>query len=132
MSSKEYIKKNLEELVKNIKDIKLFYEFDDLSCIHTIKVLPKTFYDLNDEFVEFQSSIIEYFFKNFPNENILFISEDDNFVDIINPEFILTGEYYIDPNNKMDLLSKLVKSTEQIFDKKPEKIAGENNYALAA
>lgn len=132
MSSIKYIKESLKKLVKEIKDIKLIYEFDNLSCIHTIKVLPKTFYDLNDDFAEFQSDMIEYFIENFPNESILFISEDDNITDIIKPDFVLTGEFYIDPNKKMDLLSKLLKSTEQSFDKKPEKIAGENNYALAA
>lgn len=132
MSSIKYIKESLKKLVKEIKDIKLIYEFDNLSCIHTIKVLPKSFYDLNDDFAEFQSNMIEYFIENFPNESILFISEDDNIIDIIKPDFVLTGEFYIDPNKKMDLLSKLLKSTEQSFDKKPEKIAGENNYALAA
>ncbi len=132
MNSREYIKEKLNELVKEIKSIKLIYEFDELSCIHTIKVLPITFFDLNDDFTEFQSDIIEYFMVNYPNESVLFISEEDKIVDIIKPEFILIGELYIDANKKMDLLNKLLKLTEQSFDKKPEKIAGENNYALAA
>ncbi len=132
MNSREYIIEKFNKLINEIKNIKLIYEFDELSCIHTIKILPITFFDLNDDFAEFQSEMIEYFIVNYPNESILFISEEDSIIDIINPEFILVGESYIEPNNKMDLLSKLVKSTEQNFDKKPEKIAGENNYALAA
>jgi hypothetical protein len=102
MNSREYIIEKLNKLINEIKNIKLIYEFDELSCIHTIKVLPITFFDLNDDFAEFQSEMIEYFIENYPNESILFISEEDSIIDIINPEFILAGESYIEPNNKMD------------------------------
>lgn len=131
MSSKEYIKDKLTQIIKVFKRAKFNYEFDELSNIHAIKVLPSDFYEINDDFAEFQSSLIEFFIEHYPNESVLFIS-DESLIDVINPEFTAIGDFYIDPFKKIDLLNKLLKSFDYSFDKKPEKIAGENNYALAA
>ncbi len=135
MSSKEYIKKELTKIITVFKNIKLLYEYDGLSQIHTVKVLPKDFFELNDDFAEFQSSLIEYFIDNHPDESVLFISSESP-IEINNPEFTFIGEFYLDFDKRLtqEEFNKLLKSLSSNcnFDKKPEKIAGENNYALAA
>ena len=135
MSSKEYIKKELTRIISVFKNIKLLYEYDDLSQIHTVKVIPKDFFNLNDDFAEFQSLLIEYFIDNHPDESILFISSESP-IEINNPEFTLIGDLYLNLNKRLSQIefNKLLKSLSSNcnFNKKPEKIAGENNFALAA
>ncbi|MBI9054416.1 MAG: hypothetical protein JEY96_11400 [Bacteroidales bacterium] len=135
MSSKEYIKKELKRIINVFKNIKLLYEFDELSQIHTVKALPRDFFEFNEEFLYVQSTLIEYFMDNYPKESILFVSNDSP-IEITNPEFTLTGIHYLDLDKEISKISfnELFKtlSANCNFDKKPEKIAGENNYALAA
>lgn len=135
MNSKEYIRKELKNIIEVFKNIKLLYEYDELCKIHTVKILPNDFTELNDKFAEFQYSLIEYFMDKYPNESVLFITNDSP-IKINNPEFTFIGELYLDINKRLTQIefSKLLKSlsTNCNFNKKPEKIAGENNYALAA
>lgn len=135
MSSKEYIKRELKNIITIHRSIKLFYEYDKLSKIHSVKILPDNFTEINDNFVEFQYSLIEYFIENYPSESILFVSNESP-IEINNPEFTLIGDLYLDLNKRLSQLefNKLLKSLSSNcnFNKKPEKIAGENNYALAA
>ena len=75
MDSSKLINSKLEEL-KTLFDVKSRYCFDANAKIHAIEILPHwTFYtDIN--YVEWEQNFTMEFIHKFPNDNILFISDD--------------------------------------------------------
>lgn len=93
MKSIEYIISRLEELVIQINNIRVSYEYDDESLTHFIEVLPNSLYSFNQEYIEFEDRMFHDFISLFPYENICFIS-DDAIIKIENPIFIKEGLGY--------------------------------------
>ena len=84
MKSTDYILKELERLLVLFPNIKVSYEYNNLASIHTIEVVPREIFHLNDDYKNWEQIMIEDFINNYPTENICFIS-DDALVGIENP-----------------------------------------------
>jgi len=84
----EQFKKKLFEKLQNICDkipeLKILYECSVFES-HLIKVLPKEIYENNPIYKEFEIDLIFYFIDNFPNEDLVILTEDD-WIDIDKPE----------------------------------------------
>lgn len=76
MKSKEFIKKQLGGISKKYLGIKIRYEYRESTNSHIIEVIPLNLFDTNPGYIEDEINLEEEFENNFPNENIVFISED--------------------------------------------------------
>jgi len=92
-SAKTFILCKLEEVVKNLSNLKIIYKFDFLSNEHLIEVLPLSEYISNQEYQNIESELIFGFIKKFPFDSIVFFSEDDR-IDIVDPDRIIIGTDY--------------------------------------
>jgi len=93
MNSREYIHNKINELVRRFPNIKIVYQFDEISDIHIIEVLPKDFFENNEEYKQYESEISFEFDNKFLPESVLFVSENSlNQVEI--PELELVGKNY--------------------------------------
>ena len=93
MKSTEFLKLEIDNLVKENPSIRCRYEFDTNSCVHLIEVTPFSIYKSDEKYVEHESNIVFSFIDNFPNENISFIS-NDSLIKISNPSYTKVGELF--------------------------------------
>ncbi len=92
LSSINFIKENLNEIVNNFPYVKCSYGIDEFDETHIIKVTPKEYFEL-DEFLIFQKKIIDNFIKFFPEQGVFFISDNDD-IDIENVIYETEGILY--------------------------------------
>ena len=92
MKSKEFLLKELKEMVDIFPNIKCLYEFDAIDCSHSIEVLPTSFYESNQEFIFLESRIYKSFYEKYPEEGLSFISGETIFP--VKPQEILVGNTY--------------------------------------
>ncbi|MCF8308931.1 MAG: hypothetical protein K9I68_07985 [Bacteroidales bacterium] len=85
MNSKEFLNKKLDELAFKFDTIKIRYEYRKSTNSHLIEVLPSDVFNDNEAYINEEIAIRDYFEESFPNENIVFISED-SLSEIKNPE----------------------------------------------
>jgi hypothetical protein len=115
MKSKEFIKKELENLVKQFSQIRVRYEFRKRSDVHYIEVIPNKIYSLNDDYIKWESDMWDRFVEQFPYEGICFIS-DDSLISIKNAELTLFGADYtpitIKEEISLDIVSIFVRQAE--------------------
>ena len=90
MKSTEFLKIEIDNLVKENPLIKCRYEFNLNSSVHLIEVTPSSVYELDSKYVEHEAKIIFSFIDAFPNENICFIS-DNSLVAISSPSYTKAG-----------------------------------------
>ena len=76
LTSKQFIDKKIEYLKSKFKDIIIKYQYKDNSETHIIHILPLSLYEKNIEYIMEEEEIENEFFNLYPNEEILFISED--------------------------------------------------------
>jgi hypothetical protein len=76
MKSIEFIKNKLGLLHHIFSDIKIRYEYKANTQSHIIEVVPSSFFEKNEEYMSYESDFEEEFENSFPDENILFISEE--------------------------------------------------------
>lgn len=76
MTSKEFLIKELNRLYKEIKGIKIKYQFDEIINAHLVEVLPKDIFENNENYIKLENAIYSKFKRKFSDEEILFISED--------------------------------------------------------
>lgn len=88
MNATEYIQDRLRRLADEFLGISLKYEYKADSSIHFVEVLPAELYHHDRDYAIAEDKIIMDFIKNFPDENICFIT-DDSYVKIENPSFVL-------------------------------------------
>ena len=79
MTSLNYIKSQLSELVFRIPEIRARYENDQSNNTHVIEILPNEIYHNFKEFNQEEEKMIGDFISNFPFENIVFLSGDDDY-----------------------------------------------------
>jgi len=96
MVSSEYIIEKLKELVKDFPAIKVRYEYKGDSSVHFVEVLPGSVYRHDEGYADAEDRIIMDFIKEFPDENICFVTED-SYVTVENPSFELVGCNYVEP-----------------------------------
>ena len=133
MNSREYLKGELENLIKIFPQLKIKYQFDDFEKVHLIEVLPLCDFDNNEEYQNAEAEITFEFEKIFYPETVLFISEE-SLTKVTKPEYELNY-------SKLDnyILEELIISSEEFVSqtnfnfKHMEDYSGDKyNYALAA
>ena len=90
MTAKEYILRELENLVESFPQVRVRYECDQRIDVHFVEVIPNDVYRLNDAYIEWEDEMTTKFIESFPTQNICFIS-DDALVGIRDTEYILEG-----------------------------------------
>ena len=76
MKAIDFLKNEIDKLVKKIPFIKCTYEYNENSLVHFISVSPLSLYNSNEAYIDAESEIVFSFIKNFPFENVSFIGED--------------------------------------------------------
>jgi len=79
MTSIDYVKNKLTELVDLFQDIQCDYQYDSMAGTHIIRVSPAKIYENNPVFEIQEMSIINEFYTIFDTETICFISENNKF-----------------------------------------------------
>lgn len=84
MTSKEYIVNELNLFLEKIQNIRVRYEFDQLSSMHIIEIVPDDVYRNDKPYLEWEDNLFSRFIEKFPTENICFIS-DKSYIEVKNP-----------------------------------------------
>lgn len=109
MTSKEYIVKELNLLLEKIQSIRVRYEFDQLSSMHIIEIIPDDVYRKDKLYLEWEDNLFSRFIKDFPAENICFIS-DKSYIEVKNPVFVKEGATFASFSFKEDSRFSLQKT----------------------
>lgn len=128
LTSIDFIIKELKSLHNKFTNSNIRYEFCKFSNTHLVEVTPFEFYN-SEIYMEAELDFEDLFLDNFPNEDLVFISEQ-SLSKISNPIFEIFSEktgffrtdFIVYPS-----LSTFVDICEDDYH-----LMGENNYALAA
>lgn len=93
MTSQEYITFELNDFIVKFPQTRVRYEYDQLSDVHFIEVVPNNVYHLDEAYIAWESEMYDKFTASFPDQNICFIS-DDALVGLENVQFELIGAIY--------------------------------------
>ncbi len=88
MNSTDLIKKELKLLSSLIDDIEIRYEFKKSIYTHFVEIKPLDFFNSNNLYIDKEIELEEKFTELFPNEDLVFISED-SLCKIEKPDLIL-------------------------------------------
>lgn len=110
MTILNFLKKRLTDLVGSFKNIKVNYSYEKLADIHLVEVSPQSVYDSN-EFVKWEKNFFTQALREFPGDEISFISEDD-YLGLKHVEWTIQGEEYQDPNCMLEMTTQ--DSTENV------------------
>lgn len=136
MNSRDLMKDELQLLYSLIEGIEIRYEFKKSISTHFIEVKPLDLFDSNKLYIEMEIELEDKFSKLFPNEDLVFISQD-SLSKIGNPDLILS--FKIDNpdlilpfkiNYKQE--NKSINFDDDLFKGFEMEVNSENNYALAA
>jgi hypothetical protein len=93
MTSQEYIILELNDFIVKFPQTRVRYEYDLLSDVHFIEVVPNSVYHLDEAYIAWESELYDRFISSYPDQNICFIS-DDALVGLENIQLVLTGSIY--------------------------------------
>lgn len=93
MTSQEYIILELNDFIVKFPQTRVRYEYDRLSDVHFIEVVPNSVYHLDEAYIKWESELYDRFIASYPDQNICFIS-DDALVGLESAQLILTGSIY--------------------------------------
>lgn len=93
MNSTQYLLTELNIFITVFPKTRVRYEYDSLAKVHIVEVVPNQIYHLDGKYIQWESSLFDKFIREFPNENICFIS-DDAIVGIEIASSTLYGEEY--------------------------------------
>ncbi|MBN2764906.1 MAG: hypothetical protein JXR27_00930 [Paludibacteraceae bacterium] len=93
MTSQEYIILELNDFIVSFPQTRVRYEYDQLSDVHFIEVVPNSVYHLDEAYIKWESEMYDRFIASYPDQNICFIS-DDALVGLENAQLALTGSVY--------------------------------------
>lgn len=120
-ASIDFISNQLEILSELIPKIGIRYEYDSTDKTHIIEVVPDELYKNDKKYINIEIHIEDSFKKEFPSEEILFISTE-SLTQIQNPTLILGCHLLNEFNfNEVDFTFGNAKSNTY-----------NNSYALAA
>lgn len=128
LTSINFITNELKSLHNKFTRSNIRYEFCGATNTHLVEVTPLEFYN-SETYMEAELDLEDLFFANFPNEDLVFISEQ-SLSKINEPIFELFGQKsggFRTGFVELPITSDFVDSCENDYD-----YAGENNYALAA
>jgi hypothetical protein len=90
MTSQEHIISCLNEFIVNFPQTRIRYDFDQLSDVHFIEVVPNSVYRLDEKYIAWENEMYDRFVALYPDQNVCFIS-DDALVELENVELVVTG-----------------------------------------
>lgn len=93
MTSKEFITKELGFFIKKFPQVRVRYEFHEMSNAHFVEIVPNEVYNLDEDYISWEIDMWDRFVNLYPVEGICFIS-DDALVGIENVELTLYGIAY--------------------------------------
>jgi hypothetical protein len=93
MTSQEYIKQELNDFIVQFPQTRVHYEYDALSDVHFIEVVPNNVYHLDDAYIAWETEMYDKFVTHYPDQNICFIS-DDAVVSLENVQLELIGSVF--------------------------------------
>lgn len=93
MTPQEYITQELNDFIVKFPQTRVRYEFDQLSDVHFIEVVPNNVYHLDEAYIAWETDLYDRFISSYPDQNICFIS-DDAIVGLENVQFELTGSIF--------------------------------------
>jgi hypothetical protein len=93
MTSKEFVTQELGDFIKKFPQVRVRYEFHEMSNAHFIEVVPNDVYSLNEDYISWEIDMWDRFVNLYPVEGICFIS-DDALVGIENAMYIKEGLDY--------------------------------------
>lgn len=88
MNAKEFLIKKLKELSSKFEDVKIRYEYRKNTYSHIIEVIPLAIFNNDEDYMLAESNLEDEFESLFPQEDIVFISED-SLTEIRNPDLLL-------------------------------------------
>ncbi|SMO77669.1 hypothetical protein SAMN06265379_107109 [Saccharicrinis carchari] len=125
MNSRQFLETKLNELHSRFNEVQIRYEYRANTNSHIIEVIPLSFFEDNEEYMNVEAGIEEEFESSFPNENILFVSED-SLTEIKSP-ILEWGYELIKFDNEVFNLEFVVEGFSECVE-----FQDSNNYALAA
>ena len=124
MIAKDWIVKEIKDLVLLMPHLRVRYENHLISNTHFLEVVPNSVFYLDEQYKTWEEEVTFKFIENFPNQNICFIS-DDAIVGIEHIDFEIAGKlfdlFYTENINSYHLVDKVnfVNSAFEIFDASP-------------
>jgi hypothetical protein len=115
MTPQEYITHALNDFIVKFPQTRVRYEFDSLSDVHFIEVVPNNVYHLDEAYIAWESDLYDRFISLYPDQNICFIS-DDALVGLENVQLELIGSIF-------DIIYS-TNRTEIIVDESAIKVTG--------
>ncbi|MEN0054662.1 MAG: hypothetical protein AAGC65_13395 [Mucilaginibacter sp.] len=79
MSSIEFIKSQLSDIIGQFPEIRARYENDEINNTHIIEITPSETYNNSTDFKIIEESIIFKFIELYPFENVVFLAGDDEY-----------------------------------------------------
>jgi len=113
MSSIDFVKNIINDLVSSFPTIQCTYQYDISSNTHFIEVLPSSVYNLEKEYAIAETKATIAFIDKFPHEGICFIT-DDSIVKLEQPIYVKAGALFIHTpvptfvSSDMSLLTELM------------------------
>lgn len=121
-----FLEQKLKELFLQFPKSNIRYEFRSNRNLHLVEITPLSFY-LNEKYKIAETKIEDEFEFLYPNESILFISEN-SLNKISSPNFELISEF----KGAFCFLAEKSNVLDYNFTYLSPEYAGDNNYALAA
>jgi len=125
MKSKEFLVKELTEISYRFENVQIRYEHRKNTFSHIVEIIPLVVFNNNEEYMNAEAYLEDEFERLFPQENIVFISED-SLTEIKNPDYLFGYKSVVFENPVFD--------TELIIEGFSQRIdfSVVNYYVLAA
>ena len=92
MTSNKFIKLKIQKLLKLIPSLEIYYEYDNFSESHFLKILPLVEFEKNDIYIQFEQDLNDEFFEKYPFELLTFLSENDRYEMVDFEKFVINKE----------------------------------------
>lgn len=76
MTSLNFLKERLQEIVNNFNDVTISYEYLEYSNTHIVELYPVEIFENDKRYMELEVSLENDFNNLYPNEEIVFVSEN--------------------------------------------------------
>ncbi len=83
----------MSDFIVQFPQTRVRYEYDSLSDVHFIEVVPSSVYHLDDVYIGWETKMYDKFVALYPDQNICFIS-DDALVGLENVQVELIGAIF--------------------------------------
>jgi hypothetical protein len=110
-TAREFIRHSLDKFIVLFPQTRVRYEYDELSNIHTVEIVPNNVYHLDEVYIAWENNFTDKFIEKFPNQNICFLS-DDALAGLESIHYELIGSKYED---LISFIDSLIFNNPEIF-----------------